>query len=127
MSESMQAQGEAAKHARKHACDECRTRKIKCDAVRPACLSCLSRGLGETCTYKAKAIARTEGHQKKRARLEGGERILFTTAGDYTPPSLPRRPIRVNAFDAFGHAHVMRRTTRGAGERWWQRAVTRQV
>lgn len=52
-----------------HACDECRSRKSKCDGERPICAQCIAVGL-ETCVYSESK--RTQ----ERKQLESAKREI---------------------------------------------------
>ncbi|KAM0722929.1 hypothetical protein Q7P37_001127 [Cladosporium fusiforme] len=59
---------------RRAACDECRTRKLKCSGEQPACARCLRENL--TCVYSPQ---KQMGRPKKRQRADGGLDDEFTT------------------------------------------------
>ncbi|KAG8764228.1 hypothetical protein FRC11_011244 [Ceratobasidium sp. 423] len=82
------------------ACLSCRKRKLKCDAVRPACRKCTTAGRAEECQYDdGKQKTRTQLLQEKVKELEeklkslessnGSEEGDPTDSPDQPPPLAP--------------------------------------
>lgn len=83
------------------ACLSCRKRKLKCDAVRPACRKCVTAGRAEECNYDdGKQKTRTQLLQEKVKELEdklktlesvsaGSEDDCLSNSPDQPPPLAP--------------------------------------
>ncbi|KAJ1310525.1 hypothetical protein OPQ81_007255 [Rhizoctonia solani] len=82
------------------ACLSCRKRKLKCDAVRPACRKCTTAGRADECQYDdGKQKTRTQLLQEKVKELEeklknlesstGSEEGDLTGSPDQPPPLAP--------------------------------------
>ncbi|KAG9034444.1 hypothetical protein FRB95_013241 [Tulasnella sp. JGI-2019a] len=54
------------------ACEECRSRKIRCDGVRPSCSNCRKRNCSANCTYAT--VPGRRGPDKKPGRIRGPSR-----------------------------------------------------
>ncbi|KAG9034443.1 hypothetical protein FRB95_013240 [Tulasnella sp. JGI-2019a] len=54
------------------ACEKCRSRKVRCDGVRPSCSNCHKRNCSASCTYAT--IPGRRGPDKKPGRIRGPSR-----------------------------------------------------
>lgn len=63
----------------RHACTECRRRKLKCDKALP-CAHCVKQGKGEACAYERPSQReRRESARERLSRLEGAVQSLISS------------------------------------------------
>ncbi|EMD00958.1 hypothetical protein BAUCODRAFT_118684 [Baudoinia panamericana UAMH 10762] len=70
---------------RRAACDECRSKKLKCTGTRPSCSRCAREGI--PCVYSPQSQM---GRPKKRARLDANEERDVDAVGSNNWPSVQR-------------------------------------
>ncbi|CAE6527920.1 unnamed protein product [Rhizoctonia solani] len=85
------------------ACLTCRRRKLKCDAVKPACTSCARSGRSQTCTYddglpKSRVQILTTKVRDLEAKIRAMEAARQLPSGDTSSLQVPAMFLCTNTF-----------------------------
>ncbi|KAL4967487.1 putative C6 transcription factor [Aspergillus stella-maris] len=83
-------------------CSECRSRKVKCDRVKPCCGQCSSLGLSASCTYEENQRVRPSDP----ASIGAGSPIELASTATH-PPKRTRMEGIVSKTRVFGNGHWM--------------------
>lgn len=87
------------------ACNNCRSRKTRCDGRLPVCLACDRRRVGSTCIFERPPLDLNKQDAESRARVQNSQQLSIIEA-DPTPFAVAGTPDGQSLPETHGEHHV---------------------